>query len=225
MLSSAIAPALLFQALAFTGVNDVILIGRLEPLLALLLSIVLLKERVSRWEIVGAIVTFCGVLLTVLLQPELMVTPQAALGKLFIAIAAFLLALATLINKAKLNHVSVGVHNVYRTLIGTITFYSIAMIVYGKEHFMDAFSPFLWQWMLVYAGGIVVLGQTAWLKGLQATSIAQATLANAFTPIAGIVAAFLILAEAPTAAQWIGGSVILVGISLSQFGISRKKRC
>ncbi|MER3433564.1 MAG: EamA family transporter [Leptolyngbya sp. ERB_1_1] len=223
--SGAIAPGLIFQALAFSSVNDVILIGRLEPLLVLLLSIAWLKERVTAWEILGAMVTFLGVTLTVVLQPHLLnaAAPQANLGKLFVAIAALLLAISTLISKAKLSHVSVGTHNLYRTLIGTITFYCIALIVYGSDHFTDAFSPFVWKWMLLYAGVIVVLGQTFWLRGLRATSIAKVTLANAFTPIAGILAAFLVLGERPTSAQWIGGSIILLGIILSQIGIWRRK--
>ncbi len=46
---------LIFRALALTGVNNIILIGRLEPPLAMALSVWLLRERVNRWEVVGAI--------------------------------------------------------------------------------------------------------------------------------------------------------------------------
>jgi drug/metabolite transporter (DMT)-like permease len=222
ILSGAIAPGLMFQALAFTGVNDVILLGRLEPLLVLLLSMALLKERITRLEILGGIVTFSGVVLAVVLQPSMMAS-QATIGRWFVAIAALLLAISTILSKAKLMQVSVGIHNLYRTLIGTIIFYSVASIVYGQDHFRDAFSPFLWKWMLLYAGVIVVLGQTSWLRGLKVTSISEATLANSFIPIAGSLAAYFILGESPTPAQWIGGSVVLIGIILSQIGIWRRK--
>jgi drug/metabolite transporter (DMT)-like permease len=49
--------------------------------------------------------------------------------------------------------------------------------------------------------------------------VSAASLAGSFTPIVGIIAAYLVLGEAPTLAQYIGGSLILVGILLSQVGI------
>lgn len=72
--------------------------------------------------------------------------------------------------------------------------------------------------MLVYGAVIVVLGQSFWLKGLRDSTVSTASLIGSFTPIVGIVAAFLILNEAPTMAQYIGGSLILIGIFLSQIG-------
>jgi hypothetical protein len=38
-----------------------------------------------------------------------------------------------------------------------------------------------------------------------------------------MLAAYLILSEAPTSAQYIGGSVILIGIILNQIGIFRQR--
>lgn len=49
--------------------NNVILVGRLEPLLTLALSVWLLRERVNIWEFFGAIAAFVGVILTIILQP------------------------------------------------------------------------------------------------------------------------------------------------------------
>lgn len=60
ILSAALAPGLIFQALALTGVNNVILVGRLEPPLTLALSVWLLKERVNIWEFLGASAAFVG---------------------------------------------------------------------------------------------------------------------------------------------------------------------
>lgn len=68
-----------------------------------------------------------------------------------------------------------------------------------------------------------MVGQSFWIAGLRAASISEASLAGSFTPIAGIVSAYLILGEVPTLAQYIGGGVILIGISISQIGIWRQK--
>ncbi|MHC5732871.1 MAG: EamA family transporter, partial [Nostoc sp.] len=89
----AIAPGLIFQALALTNVNNVILVGRLELPLTLALSVWLLKERVSLWEFIGAVVAFVGVTLTILLQPpsEAMINMrglQLGLGELLVGLGS-----------------------------------------------------------------------------------------------------------------------------------------
>jgi drug/metabolite transporter (DMT)-like permease len=68
ILSGALAPALFFTALDITSVNNVVLVGRIEPPLTLALSVLLLGERVNRWVVAGAVVAFGGVALTILLQ-------------------------------------------------------------------------------------------------------------------------------------------------------------
>ncbi|MBH8551855.1 DMT family transporter [Nostocaceae cyanobacterium CENA357] len=223
ILSGALAPGLIFQALALSNVNNVILVGRLEPPLTLALSIWLLRERVNLWEIVGAIAAFIGVTLTIFLQ-----TPQATMmnmGGLHLGLGEFLaasgsvaVAVATVISKKHLSVIPLGIYTIFRTALGTMIFFFLALVLYGSDHFMDVFSPFLWQWMLVYGVVIVVLGQSFWLKGLRDSTVSVASLIGSFTPIIGILAAYLILNEAPTLAQYMGGSLIFMGIFLSQLG-------
>ncbi|WP_375509823.1 DMT family transporter [uncultured Nostoc sp.] len=224
ILSGALVPGLIFQALALTGVNNIILIGRLEPPLAMALSVWLLKERVNRWEVVGAIAAFVGVTLTILLQPSQTATInmgvlRLGIGELLAAIAAVASVVSTIILKEWLSDIPAGILSIFRTALGTVIFFFSALVLYGSDHFMNVFSPFLWQWMLVYAAVIVVLGQSFWLKGLRASTVSAASLAGSFTPIVGILAAYLVLGEVPTFAQYIGGSLILVGIFLAQFSI------
>jgi drug/metabolite transporter (DMT)-like permease len=227
VLSGALAPGLIFQALSQTGVNNVVLVGRLEPPLALALSVWVLRERVNLWEIVGAVTAFVGVALTILLQPPSidhmkMGTFSVGMGEMLAAAGAIALAMATIIIKKQLSCVPLGLYSIIRTGLGTVVFFVATLALYGRDHFMGTFSPFLWEWMLVYGIVIVVMGQSFWIIGLRASTVSVASLAASFTPIAGILAAYFILGEVPTQAQYIGGSVILVGIFLSQIGIQSK---
>jgi drug/metabolite transporter (DMT)-like permease len=229
ILAGALAPGLIFQALATTGVNNVVLLGRLEPPLTLALSIFFLGDIVSVWEIAGAIVAFVGVVLTIVLQPPTtemmnMAGFHLSAGELLAALGAICLAVATIISRQKLARVPLGLYSIFRTAVGTVVFFITASALYGPHHFTDAFSPFLWQWMLVYGTLIVVVGQTFWVAGLRATTVSVSSLVASFTPIAAILFAFLILGEAPTTAQYIGGSVIIGGIVLSQIGIQRQSQ-
>jgi drug/metabolite transporter (DMT)-like permease len=228
ILGGTLSPALTFSALSLTTVNNVVLVGRLEPPLILALSVWLLRERVNLWVVAGAVVSFVGVVLTVLLQKpsENMVNMgggfQIGQGELLAAIAAICLAVSTIISRKSLRQVPLGIFSIFRMAVGAIVFFVAAIALYGPIHFMDVFSPFLWQWMLVYGAIVIVAGQLCWYAGLKNTSAAEVSLASSFSPIAGILAAFLILGEVPTPAQYIGGGVILVGIVLNQIGTFRQ---
>lgn len=229
LLSGALAPALIFGALERTTVNNVILVSRIEPPLILLLSVVLLGARVNRWVVAGAVMSSLGVLLTVILQPPQaemikMFNFQWGIGELMIAGGAIASAVANIISKVSLQKIPLGLFNVVRTVVGTAIFFIIALYLYGSDHFMDINSPLLWRWMIVYGTIIVVLGQLCWFAGLKRTSAAEVSLANSFNPIAGVLAAFLILGETPTQAQYIGGLVILFGIILNQIGIVQQNK-
>ena len=227
VLSSAVVPTLIFTALSITAVNNVILIGQIDAPLVLALSVLLLGDRVNMWVIGGAILSFVGVALTVLLHSPSsdMVTMgmgfQIGLGELLTLIAAVFKAVSNLISKVSLKQIPLGIFNVYRMFVGTLVFFVTVLILFEPGHFMDVASPFLWQWMLFYSAVIVVGGQLAWFTGLKQSTASEVSLATAFNPIAGVLAAFLILREAPTTAQYIGGAVILVGIALNQIGVQR----
>ncbi len=227
ILGTVIVPTLIFTALSLTKVNNVVLIGQIDTPLVLALSIWLLRERVNIWIVTGAVVSFIGVVLTVILQPpegnmvSMGMGMEVGLGELLTLIAAVFKAIANLISKVSLQQIPLGIFSCFRMLLGTVVFFCLAISLYGPEHFMDVTSPFLWQWIFIYSAVIVVAGQWFWFNGLSRSTAGEVSLATAFNPIAGILAAYFLLEEVPTVAQYIGGGVILGGIILNQIGIKR----
>ena len=217
----ALAPTLFFSALAMTMVNNVILIGRIEPPLSLALAILFLKEKVNYQVILGALISFLGVFLTILLQPnqnQIMEMTKITInqGDIYAFGAAICLSVGITISKVSLADIPLGIFTIYKTLFGTIVFFIITITLYGFEHFMDVSSPLLWQWMLLYGTVIVVGGQVLWLLGLKKTTASEVSLVSSFSPILGIIFAYFILNEVPTTAQYIGGGVIFLGIIISE---------
>ena len=227
-LSGALAPAMFFFALEQTAVNNVVLIGRIEPPITLTLSVLILKARVNKQIVIGAVLAFVGVMLTILLQPSAanmmtMGSFSVGRGELMTAIGAIALAVSSIISKIKLNSIPLGIFTIFRTAVGTLIFFALTARIYGIAHFMDVFAPIVWQWMLLYGVVIVVGGQLAWFKGLKSTDAADVSLASSISPVAGIIFAFLILGEVPTIAHYIGGSVIILGIVFNQLGAARQR--
>jgi drug/metabolite transporter (DMT)-like permease len=222
ILSGAIAPALVFSALGQGNVTNVVIIGRIEPLIILVLSAWLLGSKLDRWTIISTLVSFAGVVATVLLgssgQMIKMAGFQVGTGEVLVAIAALIGAISTVISKLQLQTIPLGIFSIYRNVLATIIFFFLAKILYGSQHFVDAFSPLLWKWMLIYAAIIVVMGKLCWLAGLKKATSTELNLANLLNPILSILMAFLILGEVPTQAQYIGGSLLFAGVILGFIG-------
>jgi drug/metabolite transporter (DMT)-like permease len=229
LLAGALAPAAIFRALALSPVNNIILLGRLEVPLILVLSGFFLKERLHRNQKIGAAIVLTGIFIAVMGdQPTASLTNftwsnfKVGQGEILTIFAAICLSISNLISKTKLLEIPLGIDSVIRTGFGSIVFFILAVRLYGAGHFMELFSPFLWQWMLAYGTIIVVIGQSFWIKGLKESPIASAAIISCFHPIAGMFFAYWILAESPSIAQIIGSIILLVGLLLSQVKSSLK---
>ena len=221
LLTSALAPWFFFVALENTMVTSVVLIAQIEPPLVLALSRLLFGERFGAWSAVGAALCLLGVALSVLLQP-MKSGIMIGKGELFAAAAAIIYATSTVIAKPRLDRVPLGIFMVFRNAVGAAFFFSAASYLYGAEHFMDVTSPFLWQWMLVYGGIIIVGGQVFWFTGLKTARSIDVSLATSAAPIAGVIAAYLMLGEHPLAAQYVGGAILVLGIVVGLLGSRRR---
>jgi drug/metabolite transporter (DMT)-like permease len=221
LLSGAIIPAIIFQALTLAPVNNIVLLARIELPIVLVASIVVLKERFQRRQIIGAVVVAIGILIAVLGHGSAAGSTAATStfhlggGEILTIISAILISGSALINKKYLSPVPLGIAHVFRLAVGTLVFFVVANLRYGPQHFGEIFSPFLWKWMLLYGGIIIVIGQTFWARGFRATPVSVSAIVACVNPIAGMVFAYWILAEVPTIAQLWGGSILLLGLLLS----------
>ena len=201
---------------------NIVLVGQIAPILTLALGIFFLGSPVNLWTISGSLVSFGGIALTIFLgnsgQGIAMPGFRIGLGEIFVLIASVINATNNVISRLQLQSIPLGIFTIYSNILGTIIFFLLANILYGPNHFAEVFSPFLWQWMIVYALVIVVLGKLCWLAGLKKASATELNVASLLNPILAIIMAYLILGEVPTAAQYIGGSLLLVGVILSFIG-------
>ncbi len=233
-LANFLAPTLTFIGLMLTEVINVVLISILDIPLALLFGWLLSKERPKIPAILAALLALVGVALSFWLhKPEVVARdmkmtminigqnrlalflsglPHA--GEWAVALGVVILAATQEYSRKFLKEVPLGIYSVFRMIVGTIIFFFVVIMMLGWVHFIDIFSPFLWEWMLVYGGIIIAGGLYLWYTALPTVQPADFSLGNAVAPIAGVAFAWLILGEIPDRGQILGGVFILAGICI-----------
>ncbi|MEM7698747.1 MAG: DMT family transporter [Verrucomicrobiota bacterium] len=223
LLEGAIAPTFIFLALMEISVASVLLVESVKIPLVLLIAWLAFGERANRIAVTGAIVATLGIIAMVAVRRLVDPMEDAMMGgigrgelKVLIASAAFVIA--TQLRRGLSKNVPIGIYSVTRTVVGCIFFAIIVMIMFGPTHFTDLFDPFLWKWVAVYGVLVVGVGQLVWHKGLGSATSVDLSVAEAATPILGVLFAFVILGEIPSQSEWIGGGIVLIGIFLSLRG-------
>lgn len=218
VLAGALAPALGFLALESTSVSNVVFLGRIEPIVFMVLATLFLNDRPDGWGIAGSAVSFSGVALIIYLNGLEQGGLMLGKGEVYALLTAVTLALGTLLSKAWLKSVPFGIFAVLRMVVGAVIYFFWAYHFFGPVHFADVLAPVVWQWMLLYGMVIVAGGQTLFLLGVRNARGQDVALAQSFSPLAAVIFAFLLLGEVPGMPILVGGTIILAGIFLAQAG-------
>ncbi len=224
VLSSALTPSLFFFALEFSNVTNVVLIGRLEPPVMLILSTLILGTVFDRWAFGGALIALIGAVIIITMRSDGGAGFEFGKGELAALAGICTFMISNLITKKKLNDVSFGVFSIYRTTLGTVIYFFWALYLFGPNHFQDVFAPVVLQWTIVYAVIVILGGQFAWNLALKKARSGDMTMATSFTPVASITIAMFLLGEDPGDGIYLGGAIIIGGILLAQYGRMRKAR-
>jgi drug/metabolite transporter (DMT)-like permease len=197
-------------------VTGVVLVQTIEIPLVLLLAWILYGERSGWVAILGGIVAFGGVFLTAWYGNRGMLA--FGRGEVMAILGTVAAVLSTQLSRRVMERMSPVLFGIVRNFLGIFLFAAIVLWYFGPGHFTDIFSPYLWAWTLVYGSLIVVAGQLSWFRGISSVSAAEIALAAAFTPVAGVFFAWLLLGEHLSTGQWIGGLVIMAGVILHLVG-------
>jgi drug/metabolite transporter (DMT)-like permease len=89
---------------------------------------------------------------------------------------------------------------------------------------LSGFAPVTYLFFLILALGPQLLGHTSFNYGLRYLSASYISVALLGEPIGSTLLAYIILQEAPSLLEVIGGIIILVGIALASSGPSGGRR-
>ena len=217
VLSSALTPGLFFFALENTTVTNVVIAGRIDPPLFMLLAAFFLKEKLDLWGFSGALIILVGAVVILALKDHGI---GFVLGKGEIAaiVATLSFTISTIIARRTLKHIPLGVFSIFRTVLGTLIYVLFNVFFSGHHQFHDMFQPVLLKWIWVYAVLVIIIGQFTWNLGLKYASASDVALATSFSPVAAISIAVILLGEDPGSGFLPGTIIIFIGIGLAQFG-------
>ena len=222
-LSSALTPGLFFYALEHTTVTNVVLIGRIEPPLFLLATWLFLNERLNPWAMMAGLVALVGAVLMIGMRGNGALF-QFGTGELATIAATLSFIASTIVTRVGLKGVPLGIFSIYRTVLGAVLYFLLAMYLFGPGHFQDLFAPVVLKWIWIYAILVIIIGQFSWNLGLKYARSGDVSLATSFSPLAAIVIAMVLLGEDPGPGLIPGGLVILAGIAIGQFGRRHSRR-
>ncbi|MEM6587522.1 MAG: DMT family transporter [Pseudomonadota bacterium] len=211
-LSSALTPALFFFALAETSVSNVALISRIEPPLFLLGALLVLGERFDKRTMIAALMALTGAIWIIAAQDRGS-WAGFGLGEAAAVAGTLSYVASTLVARTGLKRVPLGLFTVYRAVTGAAMYFAGATMIFGPGVFRDLFEPILWQWVWIYAGIVLVLGQLVWAMALKTAKAGTISLAASFAPLAAVLIAMVFLGEDPGPGLLPGAALILASIA------------
>jgi drug/metabolite transporter (DMT)-like permease len=223
--SQALCAGVLFNVLMqsglhFTSAIDAGIISSVIPAAIALLSFLLLKEKLSKYHLIGIVFAVMGVLVINLSQLKLNNHHFDIWGTLLITAAVFPEAMYTIITKWHNCHVKPVVLTLYANAINAIAFTPLAL--YNWLHFQaDMINVYRLLLILIYSlsGSIFFI---AWYRGLKKINAGTAALFTAIMPISTIILSLIFLGERINAFQITGTIIILFSIYIGTYHLRKK---
>ncbi|MBI3052002.1 DMT family transporter [Candidatus Woesearchaeota archaeon] len=179
---------------------------RFSTIFAIILGIALLREKLNKWEVAGAVLAVAGAA-AISWQEQ-----SAHLGILLAVAAALTLAVQQFYEKIAVRNVEPYSLNALRT---SVTFLLLLPLLAS----MGSLGPVPAEMLPV-----IIIGSTAsavagfifWYKALQGMEMSKGVIVRTLEPFVVVMYVLLVFGTIPTAIQLVGGAMIVGGVVLSQ---------
>lgn len=210
---SVLAPFLFMSGLDTVTVADAAILSRMESINILVLAFVFLGQNVTRWAMFNAMLTFLGIVCT-LVSPLLFRQDAGfSTGNVLILASGWAYSLSLLISMKTLRTIPVAVVAIFRVAIGTLMFHLLIVFMGGDT--MELYNSRLWTYIGPYGLVWVFGGQVFWLLALSNVSPVTLSVGTTCLFVLTIFWSIVALGQLPTESQWIGVAIITASIASS----------
>ena len=197
----------------FVNLSVVILLQKLQPVFAISLATVLLKEKLPKefflWAglaIIGAYFMTFG-----LSAPNFSTGDKTTIAALFALLAAFSFSSSTVLSKRALRNVDYEMGTYLRFLFASIIMFIISATT-GDIYSVDSVTPKQIIIFLIIAfttGGAAIF---LYYYGLKRISASVASICELAFPLTAVVLEYFVHGNILSPVQWIGAAVLLISI-------------
>ncbi len=211
---SALATVFFTQSFHYLNPSVAILLQKVQPLVAILLAVVVLKERLTKRFWLWAVVAIFGAYLVTF--PELKVSGLSlgggSLGVIFALLAAFFWGGSTVFGRFVLRKVSFQAMTAIRFLAALI-FLFVIQIYYGRLNEITRASSQDWMYVFIIAVLAGFISLFIYYRGLRFTRASIATIGELAFPFAAVIVNWIWLDATLEIGQIIGGLILLLAVT------------
>ncbi len=221
----------LLLGLLYTSSAEAGILTGTTPAITVLLSRLLLKERMNRRKIYGIICTVAGILL---IQNVFSSTDQFLtlhiVGNLLVVCSSACESLFNSCSRIAVVKSAFNSEEAISPMVQTVLVSSIAMVLcLVPASFENPVSCLAladlheWLALLWYGVFVTALAYIFWFSGIKRCNVSTAAAFSGMMPFTSLVLSVLILGEQTTMQQWCGGIIIV--ISMVMIGCNEKENC
>lgn len=208
-----------FESLNFTSVASSVVLVTLQPIFAFLGTYLFFKERFTVGAVLSMIIAITGS--TVISWGDFQISGQAFYGDMLALLGAVMVTGYFLVGQNVRKRLSLMT---YTFLVYGIS--SLTLILYNlltQQPFVG-YPPDHWGIFLALAIIPTFFGHTLFNWVLKWVSTSTISMSIVFEPVGASILAYFILNETISWSQWLGGTVVILGLSLFVFSTSHKSK-
>lgn len=199
------------QGLRYAGATDAAILIAMSPVFIALLSWVILKERISRLQVVGIVIAFAGSVLVATNGSfnNLGFNKLRLYGDLLVLLSSLAWAIFSITLKKLLTRYPPTTIMTYSTFVGTIFLIPFSLMEYPVDFLAVNFTGWI---NIIYLGLLAsAVGNLIWNSALEKVPAVTAGAYLYLSPVVAAVIAFIFLHEIPSLYTVIGGLIIIMG--------------
>jgi drug/metabolite transporter (DMT)-like permease len=193
-----------YQALKLIEPATVSFLSRFEIILTLVFAYFFLKERLTGYELFGALVAVAGVFIL-----KYRTTLEISRAATLMILSACFFAASEIVVKKYIRMMGTMRFVFIRNVIAVGVFFLILLIV-GQPMTVPDGPTLLW----AFLGALLlpILGRVTYIEALKRINISRAAIFTQATPLFTAMFALIILRTIPTPIEWLGGFLIVAGV-------------